>query len=1116
MSDVMRVQPFAVLLNRMLREWDEKQSLFGIHRSLFHTPRPDSPYATQMFGHALATPIGPAAGPHTQLAQNILCAWLSGGRFIELKTVQIMDELEIPRPCIDMEDEGYNVEWSQELKLEQSAGEYIKAWVLIHVLRRLLGFEGRVPFGTIFNMSVGYNLEGIQSPPMQRFMDRLQKPAGELAAIQHILETQFPQFTNLPISNLPITNNVTLSTMHGCPPDEIERIARYLMEERGLHTTVKLNPTLLGKETVMHILHDHLGFTEIHIPDRVFEHDLQYERAVELITTLQQVAAQRGLTFGVKLSNTLAMANHKGVLPGDEMYMSGRALYPITINLFHKLAQEFDGRLNVSYSAGADALNVTTILACGACPVTAASDLLKPGGYSRLLQYLENLEWEMEARGATSLEDLARDALANLEQAAAEALQNRRYKKSYFPYGLPKVESGLGLFDCIIAPCVAQCAVGQDVPAYAWLIAQGEYERALEVILAHNPLPGVTGYVCTHLCQSRCTRNNTDEPVAIRALKRFAAEQGARAQRRRGAEETSALPHLRTSARVAVIGAGPSGLSAAYFLALSGVQVTIFEAKDVAGGMMRLIPSFRLPEAIIQQDIERIARLGVEIVLSHPLTRPPETLLQEGFDAVYIACGLQKGSRLDIEGIEGEGVFMAFDLLERARRGEAVDLGARALVIGGGDTAMDAARVAQRLTGQPATIVYRRSRQEMPASAEEVAGLLEEGNLLLELATPVRVIRRGGTRGQVSDPPVALECLRNRLGEPGKDGRRQPIPIEGSEFRIEADSIIVAIGQRPDLAFLDGSRVTVRRDGSIATDPTCGLAGMEGIYAGGDCVEGPASIIAASADGRRAAEAICAQLGIRFAPPLAALTPTLSQGEREVALTEEDILRVKGVRARREPQHGPETIPPAQRRGFELIEATLTAEAAQAEARRCVQCSTFCDKCVEVCPNRANYTYFVSPVSLTLPVLSCREGVLNTNGTEVFRVGQPRQIIHVSDFCNECGNCATFCVHQGRPYTDKPRLFLDRSDFEREENNAFYIQGNTIRRRQGRRESQLSFEDGTMMFENGWLRVTLSPAFDLRDVVLKEPFEGLFSLREAAEMAMILEGVSKSLSFLIV
>ncbi|GAG27070.1 unnamed protein product, partial [marine sediment metagenome] len=257
-------------LNWILKELEENQSIFGIHRSLFYIPEKDSPYAIEnLFGHYLATPIGPGAGPHTQLTQNILCAWLSGGRFIELKTVQIMDELEIPRPCIDMEDEGYNVEWSQELGLDQSASEYVKAWALIHVLRRVLGFEGNVPFGTVFNMSVGYDLEGIQSPPMTRFMDRLEDASEEIGAIQALLK-KFPRFGDVEILAR-VTNNVTLSTMHGCPPDEIERIARFLLEERGLHTTVKLNPTLLGQEAVMHVLHDHLGFREIHIPDRVFE-----------------------------------------------------------------------------------------------------------------------------------------------------------------------------------------------------------------------------------------------------------------------------------------------------------------------------------------------------------------------------------------------------------------------------------------------------------------------------------------------------------------------------------------------------------------------------------------------------------------------------------------------------------------------------------------------------------------------------------------------------------------------------------------------------------------------------------------------------------------------------
>ena len=1091
MSETMKIQPFDVLLNWILKEFEENQSIFGIHKSLFYTPKgagtEAGPYATEMFGHHLATPIGPAAGPHTQLTQNIVCAWLSGGRFIELKTVQIMDELEIPRPCIDMEDEGYNVEWSQELKLEQSADEYVKAWVLIHILRRLLGFEDQTPFGTIFNMSVGYNLEGIQTPPMQRFMDRLEDASAEIAAIQETLRTHFPRFAGMQIPSR-LTDSVTLSTMHGCPPDEIEQIAKYLLKERGFHTIVKLNPTLLGKDAVMRILHDDLGYRAIHIPDAVFEHDLQYGRAVELIKTLKQTSAEQGPAFGVKLSNTLAMANHRGALPGDEMYMSGRALYPITMNLFHKLAQEFDGNLNVSYSAGADALNVAGILACGARPVTVASDLLKPGGYSRFLQYLENLESAMTARGAASLDELARDKLANLERAAAEALGNPRYKKSYFPYGLPKVKSGLGLFDCVVAPCMEPCAVHQDVPEYAWLIAQGEYDRALEVILARNPLPGVTGYVCTELCRTRCTRNDYEEPVAIRALKRFAEEHG-----------RVKLPSApQTGRRVAVIGSGPSGLAAACFLALNGVRVTVFEAKDKAGGMTRLVPVFRLPDAVIQQDIDRITALGVQIKLSHPITVPPEELLKDGFDAVYVAGGFQKDAPLFIEGIEGKGVLAALDLLERTRRGETIDLGSTALVIGGGDTALDAARVARRFTGNPVTVVYRRTKHEMPASKEELEGAFEEGNILEELVSPVRVILEDGR-------VAALECVRNRLGEPGPDGRRRPVAIEGSEFQIKADSIIVAIGQKPALTFLDGSDVSRHKNGSIAVDPETGLAGASHIYAGGDAVEGPESIIAACADGRRAAEAICAEFGIEFVQPPAP----------PAELSEEEILQVKHIRARKEARYKPEMLPPAQRGGLELIEATLTEDAARAEALRCVQCATFCDKCVEVCPNRANYSYFVSPVNLMLPLLACQNGGLVATGKESFQVEQTRQIIHLDDFCNECGNCATFCVHQGQPYTEKPRLFLKEHDFQLEDDNAFLIERNTIRRREGGQESQLSMNNGALTFENPHVRLRLSSDFEIKEMVLKKAFEGTLSLRGAAEMAVILKGVAASAPFLI-
>ena len=336
----MRVLPFEALLNWILEEYRQRQSIFGIDRSLFFAPRRESPYSIpDIFGQHLSTPIGPAAGPHTQLAQNIVCAWLCGGRFMELKTVQVLDELDIPRPCMDMEDEGYNVEWSQELRLHESAGEYVKAWALIHVLHRMLDGDSGLPVGTIFNMSVGYTLAGIQSAALNRFMDLLEDASTELAKIHALLQARFPQFKDVHIPSR-ITKSVTLSTMHGCPPGEVERMARYLLEERGLHTAVKLNPTLLGKEAVSAILHGELGFHDVPVADAAFERDLQYRQAVELIHALRKTAAQRNLTFCVKLSNTLPVLNCKGNLPGGEMYMSGRALYPLTMHLFRKLARE--------------------------------------------------------------------------------------------------------------------------------------------------------------------------------------------------------------------------------------------------------------------------------------------------------------------------------------------------------------------------------------------------------------------------------------------------------------------------------------------------------------------------------------------------------------------------------------------------------------------------------------------------------------------------------------------------------------------------------------------------------------------------------------------------------
>lgn len=383
------------------------------------------------------------------------------------------------------------------------------------------------------------------------------------------------------------------------------------------------------------------------------------------------------------------------------------------------------------------------------------------------------------------------------------------------------------------------CAVEQDVPEYAWHVAHGEYDAALETILARNPLPGVTGYVCTRLCQTRCTRNDYEESVAIRALKRAAEE--------RGRMDNASRRRPPTGRSVAIVGSGPAGLAAAAFLALNGIRATIFEAKDVPGGMMRAVPPFRLPSDIIQRDIDRIVSLGVEIRLGARIDRPPEDLLEQGFDAVYLASGFQRDAPLRIPGADGPGVMPALQLLDRSRRGERVDLGRRAVVVGGGDTAMDAVRTSQRFTGNPATLLYRRTRREMPAAPEEVRDVLDEGNQIEELVTPVEIVREGGA-------VVGVRCVRNTLGNPGPDGRRSPVPVAGSEFLVDADAVVVAVGQLPELAFLDGSRVARHERGGVRVDATTRCAGPDRVFAGGDVVIEPGSIISACADGRAAAE----------------------------------------------------------------------------------------------------------------------------------------------------------------------------------------------------------------------------------------------------------------------
>ena len=408
----------ATLLGRIDHEWTSRNKIFDLPTARFWKPDPDIDLGFEFLGRHCATPIGPAAGPHSQLAQNIVLSWLGGSRLFELKTVQIIDDLEIARPCIDMQTIGYNIEWSQELTVPQSLTEYVKASMLLEMLREwepIAELVGTDPGAHVFDMSVGYDLAGISDEKVATFISGMRDASAEIeklrpeiagaagGAFAHLADLEF---------NPHISDTLTLSTFHGCPPEEIESITKHLIDVHDLDVIVKLNPTLLGYETVAGIVNDELGYTDVPVKEQAFADDLHFERGIELIGELNEYAKERGKKFGIKLTNTLVVDNQKGFMPDETMYLSGPPLHVLAMTLLDTLSTALpgqldvpghDGEIMVSFSAGITKDNLCDALATGVNPATVCSDLLKPGGYGRLAPMLRNLTTELRDSGHTNL-----------------------------------------------------------------------------------------------------------------------------------------------------------------------------------------------------------------------------------------------------------------------------------------------------------------------------------------------------------------------------------------------------------------------------------------------------------------------------------------------------------------------------------------------------------------------------------------------------------------------------------------------------------------------------------------------------------------------------------------
>jgi putative selenate reductase len=605
-----------------------------------------------------------------------------------------------------------------------------------------------------------------------------------------------------------------------------------------------------------------------------------------------------------------------------------------------------------------------------------ATELLKPGGYLRMAEIARKLEPILEERRQPEVIDVEK-----LDRLAEEALRENYYRKDWRGTKKVFVNRKLPLTDCYIAPCVLSCPILQDIPEYIRLTGDGQYDRALELIYLKNPLPNITGHICDHQCMYNCTRLDYEGAVGIREVKKIAAEQGKITYDTKSRVTTEQL-----DTKVAIIGAGPAGLSAAFFLAKAGFKVTVFEKQDSPGGVITyVLPNFRIPAPAIEKDISVIKALGVDFKFGVSEEFSISDLNNEGYKYIFIGIGAEVSRKLQLTG-DNNNVYETLDFLRSFNKDSgALNLGRCVAVIGGGNTAVDSARSALRIDDvKKVFIIYRRTEDEMPADKEEYERALEEGVIFKPLLLPESFSKTG-----------ILKCRKMTLGTPDSSGRRRPVPTEETE-EITVDSVISAIGEYTDSKFLSACGLKIEKNNRPRANTENLETNLKNVFIGGDALRGPSTVVESIADARKAAEAIA---------------------KREIS-DWKDLDKDFNPGFDRKQQ-----IPEIYNKKSRLIPPKISQDdrvIAENEAGRCLECNVICNKCVDVCPNRANVAIEMDK----------KEGFQDAY-----------QILHLDALCNECGNCATFCPYDGKPYKDKLTLFATIEDFKNSTNNGFIVTG---------------------------------------------------------------------------
>ncbi len=963
MIDNLKPLPFPHWMKWILNEQKKSGSIFGV-RDFYQA----NPFKTlDIFGEKMETPFGPASGPHTQYAQSIIAAYAAGCRFFELRTV-------CPRklnqdPEITAGSEGYNVEGAGNLTFEQSYAEYCKAWVAIKVLS--VEYEMGGMDGFIFNMSAGYTYEDFTSSEMKEFFEKMRdatksKIFGECLDFLRENIDMFENFTLEDIDDISpvISSAVSVCTPLDIPLKELENIAKYLMVDLKLNIGIRINATLLGYEYCRNTL-DSMGYYDIEINRDAVDRSAKYYDMIPLINKLMGLAGKENRLFGVKLTGSFPVVSRGE--RSKELKLSGKALFPLSVALAARISEDFDGRLRIGFSGGADANNVEDIFEAGVWPITMNTTILKPGGFNRFKQFSYTFnEW--------SYNDFYGTRTGLLRRMAERVRLNNHYTKPLKSDIQIRRKGRIPLNDCFIAPCVDGCPIGQDITGYLSLIDEEKYTAALKVIIRNNPLPFTTGSICTHECMDCCTRIYYEKSVKIREAKLIASQNGFDGV----IDELHPCLPVGRKLKIAVVGGGPAGMSAAFFLAREGHKVTVFCKEEKLGGLVRhTIPDFRIPGERMDKDAALLKKLNVEIKRETTIESLDEL---EGYDKTILAIGAPVIKIMELPGIK---TVSAIDFLKdyKKNRGK-LPVKGNVIVVGGNNSTVDAARAAKRIKGvENVYIVYRRTRQYMQANDEELQTALSEGIELLELLSPFEYF--GGH----------LKCYVNEMGERDEDGRR--LPVNTAEvMSVPADYVIISVGVEVDRDFYARNGIDVNEKGFPVLNPETYETNRHNVFVVGDAREGIDSVVDAIADSRKVSDAILKEFKDMVAEDSSGGYPAVGYGstsyhnlrrieERRSAGRRSSDNRLSGLYARkgilREPHY-------------------------RNDGSRCLDCAKLCENCVDVCPNRAN-------VEIKVP-------------------GNPvPQVIHIDRLCNECGNCDTFCPYEGAPYKEKFTLYDTLDDF---------------------------------------------------------------------------------------